>query len=348
MKIFFLFLIGTPPLDMIASPDPFAWVVSRLNYQISKQIHKQSQFSQYISRILLSPLYCGILLCKAGASTQYAVIHTSSTDEKNDLGRGNQYRYSSTTLGSTSGKESSVHTNASNNPSSHKFIGMNPNAINSTGNSGKKEKKRKKKKYEDIILSTGCSAFIRVIDPRVKRLAGPPVSFLHNYSGNNNANNNIPSTPYGNGNGGNGMLSVPGSPGPTSALNQSPNQFPSGGANANGYVSIHNNTGIRTYQQDTLHDVLYLMSHFAYESAEGTFSLQFDGKKYKQLRHDFSLQPHLYQQYNNARSKALVSMLLRGGRGGQGRSFLNAIPDSIEKEALIQEINNKFYDVLSS
>lgn len=241
--------------------------------------------------------------------------------------------------------------------------------INSASSS-KKDKKRKKKKYEDILLSTGCSAFIRMVDPRVKRLAGPPVSLCglignagSSMTGNNNTNNN-------GGNAGSPYINNNSNNSPGTHLHHLHHRDSTSNA-------AHNSTppAIRSFQQDTLHDFLYLMSHFAQED-HGQMSLHFDTSKFRKLRHEFQFKTSVgggnkkklgnssnnHQQgstnnhtttevTNNKHTAAAIleRVLDNIGGGIQGvRTYRQAVPDTIEKDTLVQEINNKFYDVLSS
>ncbi len=236
-----------------------------------------------MSRIFLSPL----ILCQSNS----AVIPMGSS-ERYHMNNSNNNRNSSTSLGSISGKDAEL--GSPNDP--NYYHNSSPYSSVKLGSSSKKDKERKKKKYEDILLSSGCSAFIRMIDPRVKRLAGPPVSLC-------GLGNPINSMAYAHSpNGNNGPLS----------------------AKDSNYRGVDN---IRSFEQDTLNDVLYLLSHYTQDD-HGQLALHFDNLKFKQLRHEFQFKVH-------------HSTLKR-------RTFNQAIPDNIEKETLVQEINNKFYDVLSS
>lgn len=193
---------GIPPEELILASDPMAWLINRLNYQISKSILSQSTslFSKFKN----------ILGC---TSPDAVLIDEPSLSKKG---------------------------------------------------SRKSKKSKKKNQIEDIVLSTGSCAIIRVVDPRVKKLAG--VS-----------------------------------------------------------ITLENNRTLNNLHQETLNNIITLQSQYASDD-KGIVSLHQDNNKLRHLKTDFTIQAN---KFTNK------------------RTLKSSIPDSIDPEYLIQEINNKFYQTLS-
>eukprot|EP01040_Poterioochromonas_malhamensis_P003574 gene3574-3820_t len=203
---------GIPPDEMINASDPLAWVMSRLNYQVSRVGDDQAQTGMVL-KMLMSLGGCFVSNKPSGVDADMPISASASGSSK------------------------------------------------STKNS-KRSKKSKKKKTEDILLSSGCSAFIRIVDPRIKRLAGSPLS--------------VDTT--------------------------------------------------REFNTEGLVNILNIQSHYAVDD-KGILSLQMDNNKLRSLKNEFQFQPNKYN------GKRTIRM---------------AIPESVDPQYLIQELNSKFYQSLST
>jgi hypothetical protein len=230
---------GIPPDEMIHSPDPLAWVISRLNYQIAHaEINSQiSAFQKFMLTVGSCFQHPSRLLFGGAAGG-------GSSTQPNSRQNSNRMLMDSDMLISSS--KSTIDTSKSAKTS--------------------KKGKKKKKKTEELVLSSGSSAFIRIVDPRIKRLAGNPIATETN----------------------------------------------------------------REITSDQLNEIITIQSHSLNNDESknnGIISLQLNPTRMKTLKQDFQFQP---QRFHHKRTLKM------------------AIPESVEAQALIAELNTKFYQSLST
>lgn len=209
---------GLPPEEMIVAPDPMAWVVSRLNYQVSRSEDPNN----------MSPIV----------------------------------KFLASLGGCISPPSSSVANN-----SEPELLLPNSSSKSTLAESAKlqkmsKKSKKKKKKTEDLILSPGASAFIRMVDPRIKRLAGSSIFIESN----------------------------------------------------------------REFSAEWLNEIIQINAHYAKDD-KGMLSLQLDQNKLRNLKSEFSFQLNKFSHK---------------------RSLRMACPETVDPQALVQELNTKFYQSLST
>jgi hypothetical protein len=337
---------GIPPKDMIFASDPFAWLVGRLASQISRRVLRNTEWSLCIQRMVLLPLAPLLLLMRwtdsrPRRSAVRVAVESTAADEQ----RQQQQEIQHTLL--TVISNSDEHSNNRNNvamdmdadkrrPSQPLVVGLSehgakwfggassttPGALlplhadkidenlRANGNSGKRRSKKKKKKTkrglgeeEELMLSPGCSAIVRVIDPRVKGLVGPAFSVIQKETRTAPRRTDSPA-----------------------AAPLSPHVL---------------------FQDHVTNDILYIMSHFAVRmdspddnastdplaaNQHQKLALQFDNKKFKAFSQEFRV--------HNPQIKKIDLV--------RDRNYGHAIPDTVDKDTLVQEVNNKFYDILSS
>jgi hypothetical protein len=335
---------GLPPEEMISAPDPMAWLVTRIYLQLSRGPVQASGFSSSPLGFLLYP-------CLACSMPPDADVGPTSG------GNAQKHRLpvNATMISPTSGgdnkagpkaeneKENSLKNIPISRTSSAALQRMISSELNQMNTKGKK-KKNKKSKNVDIILSDGASAIIRIVDPRVKRLA-------HHHSAITPAtvNNNIP------GSMGNSKVTSMSTAANVvrASLRVSQKNTASGGANAGGaggaagmvspggvdgdgngaghyhHPSVDGTThsvspALLPIRNDILDELLNLHAHSMHDRNS---PMVLDNHKLRILQQGFALKPGLFVKKKTVKS---------------------AIPETMDAYYLIQEINTKFYEVISS
>lgn len=373
---------GLPPEEMINSDDPMAWLLTRIHHQLSRQAVAQHRMTSFQNVLLYPFLSCIPRSIFGGSSSNGSGSSSGAVSRANSNGSNILSPVSSsptkpTRIGSKSEEKTSPVSSKPSQPnlllnsmSSRHMSGvlnldlssLETDNVHVKGHGGKShhKKKKKQKKVADIVLSDGSSALIRIIDPRVKRLASCPAAITASntpanaptFAGSlgstkstnsvgalrtslravadtaiaaiNNSNSHTGSYHNGNSSGVSGNGSTNGSAmGNSNSAGNATNGNNNGGTNGNGqsdYVSPYH---VRI-QHDLLEEILQL---HALQALQDRTSLASDAAKLRSLKQAFALQPWRF-----AKKKTIKS----------------SIPPSLDAALLVQEINTKFYEVISS
>jgi hypothetical protein len=336
---------GLPPEEMISAPDPMAWLVTRIYLQLSRGPVQSSGFSSSSLGFLLYPcLACSMppdadVALAAGGNTQQHRLPVNATATSPTSGGDHKAGPKSDREKENSLKNMPV--SRSSSAALQRMISSELNQMNTKG----KKKKNKKSKNVDIVLSDGASAIIRIVDPRVKRLA-------HHHSAITPAivNNSIPGSM---GNSKITTMATAASVVRASLRVSQKNTNAGGGANSNGVGGAANmaspggteNDGngaghyhhplvdgtthsvspaLLPVRNDILEEVLHLHAHSMHDKNS---PMVLDAHKLRTLQQGFALKPGLFVKKKTVKS---------------------AIPETMDAYYLIQEINTKFYEVISS
>jgi hypothetical protein len=363
---------GLPPMEMVESADPFAWLISRLAQQISDRskligcsrffwssclLTNGNRFQNWL-RAPLAPLAA----CIGIASPKYAAI---SPDDSLSGGSNKKQISGEISDKSVSVANAGLSTNSNNNNNYKKPLNKN------------KKKKKSSNKVEEIILSNGSSAFVRLVDPRLKRLLSKRFSTLpsssdsvpnsHHHRLHNSYNpetdsyhyyeNVVNDIVY--------MMSHVAYCEVESAIDLNPVQPSSrevGKLSPTPSGSIEDDKGVETSHVSTLQEKAKVYQNSGTISpVHENIRVKFDKNKFKELQRKFHLDVSQCKEGSykmplkptaeldqSILSKCFHVPEIFGTRSSYQRNFYDAIPDNIDEEMLIQEINNKFYHVLSS
>eukprot|EP01033_Poteriospumella_lacustris_P001134 gene1134-830_t len=338
---------GLPPEDMINSPDPLAWLINRIFLQLSRGPVTPSGLTSPVAMLLAPCLLC----CQPSSVNDVVQQHRIPVVAEAGAGDGNEAKEKD------KDQRGTLHQSASTMAllramSSRMDLANQQEAANSGkghGKHGKKGKKAKKAKNVDIALSDGASALIRIVDPRVKRLAQHHAAITPT-----TVNNTIPgsfgsakitsmvaaanavraslrvSQKYAAANGGfnSGGMGSPGLGGMGDGNGDGGNGN-NGGAGHYHHPSVDGTTHsvsptLLPVRNDIMEEVLLLHAHHVHEKGA---PMTLDATRLRNLRQAFSLQPNKFIKKKNVKS---------------------AIPETMDAHYLIQEINTKFYEVISS
>lgn len=338
---------GLPPEDMINSPDPMAWLINRIFLQLSRGPVTPSGLTSPVAMLLAPCLLC----CQPSSVNDVVQQHRIPVVAEAGAGDGNEAKEKD------KDQRGTLHQSASTMAllramSSRMDLANQQEAASSGkghGKHGKKGKKAKKAKNVDIALSDGASALIRIVDPRVKRLAQHHAAITPS-----TVNNTIPgsfgsakitsmvaaanavraslrvSQKYAAANGGfnSGGMGSPGLGGMGDGNGDGGNGNNGGGGHYH-HPSVDGTTHsvsptLLPVRNDIMEEVLLLHAHHVHEKGA---PMTLDAARLRNLRQAFSLQPNKFIKKKNVKS---------------------AIPETMDAHYLIQEINTKFYEVISS